>query len=86
MATRKTTVTTEPTAEASPRTTKAAPRRRTTKAAAETPVIEVPLSTEEAQARLREQIAVEAYLLWQSGVPGDQHSHWLAAEQAVRSA
>ncbi len=78
MATKKTTAGT---------TTAAAPRKRTTKAkAAESPVIEVPLSPEEAEAKLREQIAVLAYLLWESGAPGDPSEHWLQAERQLRSA
>lgn len=62
-----------------------APRRRATRKAAE-PVIEVRLSPEEVEARLREEIAVQAYLLWQSGAPGSQSDHWLTAEQSLRSA
>ncbi len=68
-------------------TTAATPRKRTTKAKAPaSPVIEVPLSPEEAEAKLREQIEVLAYLLWESGTPGDRNQHWLQAERQLRSA
>ncbi|MGL6280064.1 MAG: DUF2934 domain-containing protein [Gaiella sp.] len=33
-----------------------------------------------------EQIAERAYLLWQSGEPGDQTEHWLRAEAELRAA
>lgn len=84
MATRKTTATLDATAAApAPR----APRKRATKATApQAPVIEVALSAEESEARLRDEIALHAYLLWQSGAPGDREAHWLAAEQSLRSA
>lgn len=81
MATRKTTATVETTAAApAPR----APRKRATKAAA--PVIEVAPSPEEAEARLRDEIAMHAYLLWESGAPGDRDTHWLTAERHLRTA
>jgi hypothetical protein len=33
-----------------------------------------------------EAIAVRAYLLWESGEPGDQTEHWLRAEAEFRAA
>lgn len=64
-----------------------APRRRTRKAADPVvEILEVHLSPEESEARLREEIAIQAYLLWESGAAGSESDHWLAAEQAVRSA
>ncbi|MGB8019909.1 MAG: DUF2934 domain-containing protein [Candidatus Nanopelagicales bacterium] len=70
-----------------PKAAKPATRKRAPKAAPPaTAAIEITPDPAEAAALLREQIAVEAYLLWESGVPGDRNAHWLQAERELRSA
>jgi hypothetical protein len=58
------------------RTTKAAAKTATTQARRPKLVVEPS----------REEIAEQAYLLWERGEPGGQTDHWLRAEAELRAA
>lgn len=71
----------KPTSEpAKPRATRAKAAPKTTAKVAP-PAQVVDLRSPEQE---RDAIALQAYLLWEQGQPGDEISHWLAAEELVR--
>jgi hypothetical protein len=70
------------------------PRARTTKAGEPGAAAEKPAKRTRASARTLktaptptpDEIAEKAYLLWESGEPGDETAHWLRAEAELRAA
>ena len=83
-------VATKPTEAAVPKPrasrSKAAPKKvapQTATIAEAAPVVDLRTGTPTAEVSQAE-IALNAYLLWEQGQPGDSLAHWLAAESLVR--